>query len=147
MSFKWHNTFSFAVMRERFLQHGHFNVAYHVVHNMQLLKIFWGRQVAYVAMKTKSGSRLNVEYDMICVSTCIEPRISILSNRAATSWWFFRGKESDCKLMLYLTTKYVFENFKGSNFSSVPPLLRLCFLTTNRHSLRIDCREWVIKVV
>jgi len=30
-------------MRYRLLQHENFNVAYHIVHNMQLLKTFWGR--------------------------------------------------------------------------------------------------------
>jgi len=49
-------------------------------------------------MKTKSGSRLDVEDDMTCASPCIEPRMPILSNRAATSWWYFRGEQNHCKL-------------------------------------------------
>jgi len=38
--------------------------------------------------------------------------------------------------MLYLTTKCVFEQLLDC-----PPKLRLCFLKTNRHGLRIDCGE------
>jgi len=100
--------------------------SYHVVHNIQLLKANWGRQAALVAMKTKSRSRLNVEDDLICASSCVEPRISVLSNRAAISW-YFRGEHNDCKLMLYLTTKYVFA------------WLRPCFLS--RLGFRTDCSE------
>jgi len=43
--------------------------------------------VAYVSVKTKSGSWLNVEYDMICVSTCIEPQISVLSKYIYSDRW------------------------------------------------------------
>ena len=40
--------------------------------------------------------------------------LSILSNRAATSWWYFRGEQNGCKLMLHLTTKYVLKISKGA---------------------------------
>ena len=66
----------FVLMGHRLLQHENFNVAYNVVRNMQLLQTFWGRQAAYVAMKAKSGSRLNVEDDMTCASPYSELRIS-----------------------------------------------------------------------
>jgi len=83
-------------------------------------------------MKTKSGSRLNVEYDMICASPCIVPRVSTLSNRAATSRLYFRGEQNDCKLMLHPTTKYVFEQFKGSNCPVVPLVAAL--LSNNKQA-------------
>ena len=62
------------------LQHGNFHVACHVVHNIQLLKTFWGRRAALVAMKTKCRSRLNVENYVVCALSYIEPQISMLSN-------------------------------------------------------------------
>jgi len=67
-------------MCEKLLRHGNFHEDYHIVHNKQLLKVFWGKEAALVVMKTKSRSRLNVEDDLICALSCIEPRISILSN-------------------------------------------------------------------
>jgi len=52
---------------------------------------------------------------MICASPWIEPRTSIPSNRAATNcMMIFPGQKNDGGLMLYLTTKYVFENFEVS---------------------------------
>jgi len=33
---------------------------------------------------------------------------------------FGGGEKNDCKLMLYLTTKCVFENFGGGNFPVAP---------------------------
>jgi len=45
---------------------------------MQLLKVFWGGKAAFVAMQTKSKSRLDVEDDLFCTLPCIEPRISLL---------------------------------------------------------------------
>jgi len=65
-------------------------------------------------MKTKSGSRLNVKYDMIVhhQSPCIEPRISILSNRAGTSLWYFRNQEIRCQQHLCLLVQ-VTETFNS----------------------------------
>ena len=40
---------------------------------------------------------------------------SILSKAAATSWYFW-GEQNYYKLVLYLTTKYVFENLGGAIF-------------------------------
>jgi len=70
-----------------------------------------------------------LEDDLICALSCIEPRLSdVLS------------LENDCKLMLYITTKYVFETVGGEIFQ-LPPWLRPGFLTTNRLGLRTDCSE------
>jgi len=44
-------------------------------------------------MKTNSRSRLNVEYDLIYALSCIYPRISVLSSRAATVR-YFRWKQN-----------------------------------------------------
>jgi len=78
-----------------------------VAHNMQLLKALWGRQAVLVAMKIKSRSRPNVEDGLIGASSSLEPRISILSGRTATSWYVW-GEQNGGTLMLYLTC---FENF------------------------------------
>jgi len=75
------------------LQHGNFHVAYHVVHNIQFTE--------GILKQTKPTSRLNVEDDLICASPCIELRMSMLSNRAATNWYFRGrrgGEQNDCKL-------------------------------------------------
>jgi len=61
-----------------------FDVAKHTVHNIQLLKLFWDREAALVAMKTKSTSRLNVENDLIYALSCVGHRISMLSNNEQT---------------------------------------------------------------
>ena len=83
------------------------------VHNAQLLKTFWGRQTAYVSMKTKSGGRL-VKYDMTVryQSPCVETRISIHSNRAATSLWYFGKQEIRCQQHLCLLVQ-VTETFNN----------------------------------
>ena len=54
-------------------------------HGLVLLKLRTFSKInlennALVAMKTKSRSRLNMEDDLICALSCIEPRISLLSN-------------------------------------------------------------------
>jgi len=51
------------------------STAYHVVHNMQLLQAFRGRQGTLVAMKSKSGSRLNLEDELLCALLSIQPQI------------------------------------------------------------------------
>jgi len=35
---------------KKLLQHGNFHTAYHLAHNMLLLKVFWSRQAASVAI-------------------------------------------------------------------------------------------------
>jgi len=45
-----------------------------------LLKAFWSKLAALVAMKTKFRSRLDAENDLICALSCIEPRICMFSN-------------------------------------------------------------------
>ena len=67
--------------------HTKFHWAYHVVHYMQLRKAYWGRQTAFVAMKTKSISWLDVEDDLICALSWIESGISILSNNKQDQPW------------------------------------------------------------
>jgi len=47
-------------------------------------------------------------------------------HRATTSWYFRGGGQNDCKLMLYLTTKRVFENFGGGNCPLASLWLRHC---------------------
>jgi len=56
------------------------DVAYHIVHNIQLLKVFLGRKAALVARKTKYGSMSNMENGLIYALSCIELRISMLCN-------------------------------------------------------------------
>jgi len=93
MSCEWHKTLYFVIMGQRLFRYGNFNVA-STSCTLRSYWRHWGRQTAYVSTKTKSGSRL-VKYDMIVhhQSLCVEPRISIISNRAATSLWYFRKQE------------------------------------------------------
>jgi len=62
------------------------------MHNIQLLKAFWGRQAALVAMKMKSRSKLNMEDNLICALSCINHWVSMLSNNKQVwlSCWLWR---------------------------------------------------------
>jgi len=48
---------------------------------------------ALVAMETKYGNRFNVEDDLICALSCIESRISFLSNnkQVQPSVWLYHA--------------------------------------------------------
>jgi len=76
----------------------------------------------------------------LCASPCTEPRISILSNRAATSWWYFRGGKMIVSLCCTSQLNMFLKISKGE-IAGLSLSLRLCFMTTNRPGLRIDCGE------
>jgi len=96
---------------------------------MQSLKTFWGRRMAYVSMKTKSGSRLMWNMIVHHQSPCVEPRISLLSNRAATSLWYFRKQEIRYQHYLCLLVQVT------ETFNSWPQWLRSDFLENRLYDL------------
>jgi len=73
-------------------------------------------------MKTKSRNKLNVEDGSIHDSMhhhvlSLEYLCFLTGPQPADIFWV---EQNDCKLILYLTTKYVFENLGGGDFSVVP---------------------------
>jgi len=74
------------------------------MHNIQLLKVFWGGQGSLVDTKTKSGSGLNVETWSVHHHVLILEYLCFLSGPQPADI-FGGGEQNDCKLMFYLTTK------------------------------------------
>jgi len=82
---------------------------------------------------------------MMCASSCIESRISMLCDRAATSWWYFRWNKMFASWCC-TSQLNVFLKISKRAIARLFPSLRLCFLTINMPDLRIDCSErYVIK--
>jgi len=122
--------------------------------------------LSLVLIKSMGGSqRADKKYGM-GVTTCCQlgfpfavissinfpwTQVPFFSTRVATRWYFlgvgtkwlqldivlFSAREKcDCNVLLYLTTRHVFENFGGGNFPVAPS----CAITSLRSAHAIDLR-------